>query len=137
MGLEPFLVASSTNLILAQRLIRRLCAQCRKPAQPAPELMARLGLEKDGGAGAQIYEPVGCEACHRTGYKGRTGVYEVMPISPVVRELILRRASGAELKAQAIREGMLSLRMDGVQKLKAGITSAEEVLKETAADEEA
>jgi type IV pilus assembly protein PilB len=138
MGLEPFLVASSTNLILAQRLIRRLCVQCRRQAQPAPELMARLGLEKDGGGpGAQIYQPVGCEACHRTGYKGRTGVYEVMPISPAVREMIIRRASVAELKAQAHREGMLSLRMDGVQKLKAGITSAEEVLKETAADEEA
>jgi len=137
MGLEPFLVASSTNLILAQRLLRRLCTQCRRPAQLAPELVARLSLDgPSGGPGAQIYEAVGCEVCHRTGYKGRTGVYEVMPVSPALREMIIRRASVSELKAQAIREGMLSLRMDGVLKLKAGITSAEEVLKETAADEE-
>jgi type IV pilus assembly protein PilB len=138
MGLEPFLVASSVNLILAQRLIRRLCLACRRPAKPGAEWMARLGLAPDGaGDGAQLYEPVGCDACHRTGYRGRTGIYEVMPISPILRDMIVRRASTAEVKRQAMREGMLSLRMDGVLKLKAGITSAEEVLKETADDEEA
>jgi type IV pilus assembly protein PilB len=135
MGLEPFLVASSTNLILAQRLIRRLCVQCRRPVRLTAERLRQLGLGEGAGDGP-FYEAVGCELCHRTGYKGRTGVYEVMPISPALRELIVGRAPTAAVKAQALREGMSTLRMDAVGKLKAGVTSAEEVLKETAADED-
>jgi type IV pilus assembly protein PilB len=135
MGLEPFLVASSTNLILAQRLIWRLCVQCRRPVRLTAERLRQLGLGEGAGDGP-FYEAVGCELCHRTGYKGRTGVYEVMPISPALRELIVGRAPTAAVKAQALREGMSTLRMDAVGKLKAGVTSAEEVLKETAADED-
>ena len=133
MGVEPFLVASSVNLVLAQRLVRRLCANCRAPADLSAELRARLEMSGEE-AEATVYDPVGCEVCHKTGYKGRTGVYEVMPISPALRDMIIRNAPASELKAQALREGMLSLRMDAVLKLKAGITSAEEVLKETAPD---
>ncbi|MBN1885797.1 MAG: type IV-A pilus assembly ATPase PilB [Candidatus Krumholzibacteriota bacterium] len=129
MGIEPFLVASSTNLIQAQRLIRRLCPQCKKEKEIHPEAMRELGI-----ANAQpftIYEPIGCPKCSGTGYKGRTGLYEVMPISEEVRQMILDRASTTEIKQQAVKEGMLTLRADGILKLKEGITSLEEVLRET------
>ena len=136
MGIEPFLVASSVNLIQAQRLIRCLCENCRKPAELSAELRERLAIP-DGEAGSvTVFEPVGCDVCHNTGYKGRLGVYEVMPISPVIREMILKNEATSAIKAQAVREGMLTLRMDGLLKLKSGITSAEEILKETAADSE-
>ncbi len=138
MGMEPFLVASSTNLIQAQRLGRRLCLQCRKPVTFSAELLERLQIDHVGGIaqGDEFYEPVGCELCHQTGYKGRTGFYEVMPISAEIREMIIRGAATPEIKRQAVKEGMLTLRMDALLKLKQGITSAEEVLKETAADDE-
>ncbi len=134
MGVEPFLVASSTNLIVAQRLLRKVCQTCRRKREPTPVLTKLINLAP--GEEVTLYEAVGCELCHGTGYKGRTGVYEVMPITGAVRELIVRRASTAEVKALAVREGMLTLRQDALLKLKAGITSAEEVLKETAADED-
>jgi len=138
MGLEPFLVASSTNLILAQRLGRRLCLQCRQETRFSPELLERLQLEAVGGMedGDEFFEPVGCEACHHTGYKGRTGFYEVMPITGQIRELIVKGAPTPDIKRLAVQEGMLTLRMDALLKLKQGITSAEEVLKETASDDE-
>ncbi len=136
MGLEPFLVASSTNLVMAQRLGRRLCKECKRPIELTPALIERLQIATVGGAeGGHFFEPVGCDACHKTGYRGRTGFFEVMPISAAVRELIIKGAATPEIKRQAIKDGMISLRMDACLKLKAGITSAEEVLKETAADE--
>ncbi|MCK4415348.1 MAG: type IV-A pilus assembly ATPase PilB [Candidatus Eisenbacteria sp.] len=134
MGVEPFLVASSVNVVLAQRLLRKLCHQCRRQVELSPQVFQRLGLDSEEAEG-EFYEAVGCEACHQTGYRGRTGAYEVMPISGTIRDMIIRAAPTSEVKAQALREGMLSLRMDGLLKLKAGITSAEEILKETAADE--
>ncbi len=138
MGLEPFLVASSTNLILAQRLGRKLCTQCRERIELPPSLQENLQLADIGGPdGGEYYKAVGCAACHDTGYRGRTGFYEVMPISGTIREMIIKQSSTPEIKRQALKEGMISLRMDGLLKLKTGITSAEEVLKETAADEEA
>jgi len=137
MGVEPFLVASSTNLILAQRLVRRLCKQCKRPAELGAELIEQLGLkESDCMPAVTFYEPAGCEICHGTGYKGRTGVYEVMPVGAALREMIVRGAHTGELKSQAVREGMLTLRMDALLKLKEGLISAEEVLKETARDDD-
>lgn len=138
MGLEPFLVASSTNLILAQRLGRRLCLQCRQATTYSAQLLKRLQLSGVGGVanGDEFYEPVGCEACHQTGYKGRTGFYEVLPISGEIREMIVKGAPTSDIKRKAVQEGMLTLRMDALLKLKQGITSAEEVLKETAPDDE-
>jgi type IV pilus assembly protein PilB len=137
MCIEPFLVASSTNLIVAQRLVRRLCKQCRRPMEVSDELREQLGLQQSELVpSVVIYEQVGCELCHGTGYKGRTGVYEVMPITPALREMIVRGAQTSELKTQAVHEGMLTLRRDGLLKLKEGIISAEEVLKETAADDD-
>ena len=132
MGVEPFLVASSTNLIMAQRLVRRLCATC-KVESPLHEEVARE-LEVTGEPITKIYEPRGCLECAQTGYRGRQGLYEVMPISPAIRELILDRAPAVVIKKQANTEGMLTLCMDGILKIRLGVTSPGEVLKETAAD---
>ncbi len=129
MGIEPFLVASSTNLILAQRLVRRLCGQCKEEVEIHPEAMRELGITDEDPF--KIFEARGCQKCSNTGYKGRVGLYEVMPISEEVREMILNRCSANEIKIQAINEGMLTLRADGILKLKEGSTSLEEVLRET------
>jgi type IV pilus assembly protein PilB len=134
MGVAPFLVASSVNCIVAQRLLRRVCKSCRQEVQPHPELLHELQLDpaklKDG----KIYKKNGCAECHDTGYKGRTGVYEVLQMSPRIRKMVLDRNSTAEVKIQAVQEGMLTLRMDGLRKMLLGDTTAEEVLRETAAD---
>jgi type IV pilus assembly protein PilB len=132
MGVEPFLVASSTNLIMAQRLVRRLCTACRVES-PLHEEVARE-LEVTGEPIATVYEPRGCLECANTGFRGRQGLYEVMPISPAIRELILDRAPAVVIKKQACTEGMLTLRMDGILKVRNGVSSPGEVLKETAAD---
>jgi type IV pilus assembly protein PilB len=134
MGIEPFLVASSVNLILAQRLVRRVCSVCKKPLKLNAEVMSELQLTAQQMEGATIFEPAGCVECNNTGYRGRQGVYEVMTMSPKIRDLVLERASAGEIKKAAIEEGMLTLRRDGLEKLKRGITSVEEILKETAAD---
>ena len=135
MGIEPFLVASSTNLILAQRLIRRICPYCKSETKLHPEVIRELGLDPEESKDLVTYEGKGCIECNNTGYKGRQGVFEVMPISPVIRDLILDRAATSELRRQARAEDMLTLREDGILKLKSGLTTAEEVLRETAADE--
>lgn len=135
MGIEPFLVASSTNLILAQRLIRRICPYCKAEITLHPEILRELGIDPEEAKNMVTYEGKGCIECNNTGYKGRQGVFEVMPISPSIRDLILDRAATSELRRQARAEGMLTLREDALLKLKNGLTTAEEVLKETAADE--
>ncbi len=137
MGIEPFLVASSTNLILAQRLVRRVCAKCREPIELQPEVLRELQLSSAAAATATFMKGAGCYDCNRTGYRGRAGIYEVMPISATIRDMILERRATSEIKKQAIREGMLTLRMDALQKLMQGITSVEEVLKESAPDDDA
>ncbi|HEX7079061.1 MAG TPA: type IV-A pilus assembly ATPase PilB [Candidatus Eisenbacteria bacterium] len=134
MGIEPFLVASSTNLIMAQRLLRRICNTCKTDVKLHPEVLRELGLSEDEAKKESFKEGKGCVDCNNTGYRGRMGVYEVMPLSAKLRDLILDRASVSEIKKQAVTEGMLTLRADGLMKLKKGLTTAEEVLKETAAD---
>ncbi len=135
MGVEPFLVSSSTNLIMAQRLIRKICLKCREPVVLEEEALRELQLDPKAVSGVTFYHGRGCYDCNNTGYRGRQGVYEVMPVSPTIREMILARASARDIKQRALSEGMLSLRMDGLEKLKRGVTSAEEILKETAPDE--
>lgn len=130
MGIEPFLVSSSTNLILAQRLIRKLCLKCKNKIEIHSEAMRELGIPAE--QPFDIFEPVGCPSCSGTGYSGRIALYEVMPVSEEIRQMILDRSSIAEIKEQAIGEGMMTLRVDGIKKLKDGITSLAEVLKETA-----
>ncbi len=131
MGIEPFLVSSSVLLIIAQRLVRRLCEKCKVPAVMHPEVLKELGIMENPDE-LRINEPKGCPLCNDTGYKGRVGLYEVMEISPTLREMIVDRASNMEIKQHAIKEGMLTLRQDGIEKFKLGLTSLEEVLRETA-----
>jgi len=127
MGIEPFLVASSTNLIMAQRLVRRVCTNCKQREEVSAEALADIGLPPD----TEALHGKGCDKCGGTGYKGRQGLYEVMPITSALRELILDRASTAELRKQACDDGMLTLRQDGLEKIKKGLTTIEEVLRET------
>jgi type IV pilus assembly protein PilB len=134
MGIEPFLVASSTNLIMAQRLLRKVCKSCSNDIKLHPEVLRELGLSEAAAAKEAFKEGKGCVDCNNTGYKGRMGVYEVMPMSPRIRDMVLDRASTSDIKKQAVSEGMLTLRADALLKLKKGVTTAEEVLKETAAD---
>jgi type IV pilus assembly protein PilB len=134
MGVEPFLVASSVNLIMAQRLMRKVCVACKQPATLHEEVLKELGLPPEEWSQVTDTQGKGCIDCNNTGYRGRVGVFEVMPISATIRDMILDRAPTSEVRRQAMAEGMLTLRMDALRKLKAGITSAEEVLKETALD---
>jgi len=135
MGIEPFLVASSVNLIVAQRLVRRICTNCKRPFELDEEIMRELQMAPTDAKGTQLSEGVGCVDCSSTGYRGRQGIYEVMAMSPRIRDLTLDRAPASEIKKAAIVDGMLTLRRDGLEKLKRGITTAEEILKESASDE--
>ncbi|MFO7652512.1 MAG: type IV-A pilus assembly ATPase PilB [Candidatus Krumholzibacteriia bacterium] len=128
MGIEPFLVASSTILIMAQRLVRRICTNCKAEMRVPEEALREIGLPP----GAKAYKGEGCDRCGGAGYKGRQGLYEVMPITSEIREMILDRASTAEMRRKAREQGMLTLREDGLLKIQKGITTVEEVLRETA-----
>ena len=130
MGIEPFNVASAVNLIVAQRLVRRICKDCKQEHQYTDEEMHAFGITRDAGP---FFKGAGCDTCNGTGYKGRQGLYEVMALSSPLRRAILKGASTEELREIAVSEGMLTLRMDGMMKVKKGITTLEEVVKETAA----
>jgi type IV pilus assembly protein PilB len=130
MGLEPFNVAAALNVITAQRLVRRICKNCKEEAQYTEEYLEAAGLSDEEKA-ITYYRGRGCEECSETGYKGRQGLYEVMAATPSIRKLIMEDAGADELKAQALREGMLTLHMDGLKKAARGITTLEEVIKET------
>jgi type IV pilus assembly protein PilB len=134
MGVEPFLVTASVNLILAQRLARRICAECRAPVESNPKALIDLGVKSDVAAKLQLWKGAGCRTCSNTGYKGRIALYEVMPFSEPLKELVLQGASTTELKAEAIRQGLKTLRMSGIQKLIEGVTTVEEVLRVSVAD---
>ncbi len=133
MGIEPFLVATSVNLIQAQRLIRRICKDC-KVENPTPvEALIEVGFTAEEAAELKTYKGTGCDACNNTGYKGRVGLYEVMEITEDLRELILINASVLEIRRHAIEEGMITLRESGLCKVRQGMTTLEEVVKETVA----
>jgi type IV pilus assembly protein PilB len=132
MGIEAFNVASAVNLVVAQRLVRRICKDCKAPAKYKPEEIAQLWPDPKYIEGIEYKKGTGCDTCNGSGYKGRAGLYEVMALSPELRRLILRGGSVAEIRDLAVSEGMLTLRMDGIMKLRRGITTLEEVLKETA-----
>jgi type IV pilus assembly protein PilB len=134
MGVEPFLVASSLNLILAQRLVRRICNNCKRKIELPSEVIFELQLDPTEAAAANICDGQGCVDCNGTGYRGRQGIYEVMPMTTALKDLVLERAPAGEIKRVAIENGMLTLRRDALEKLKRGVTTAEEVLKETAHD---
>jgi type IV pilus assembly protein PilB len=134
MGVEPFLVTASVVLILAQRLARRICADCKRPIKVPEQTLTDLGLKPDEIAGLNAYQGSGCRTCADTGYKGRVALYEVMPFWDPLKEMVLNGASTAEIKMEAIRVGMQSLRMAGLNKLKEGVTTVDEVVRVTAAD---
>ena len=134
MGIEPFLISSAVILILAQRLIRKICMDCREPVKVHPQLLIDLGIPPDEVKSVQAYKGKGCSICNNTGYKGRLGLYEVMPMKEEIKELVLSRASNSEIKKEAIRLGMKTLRQSGIVKIKDGVTTIEEVLRSTIED---
>jgi len=131
MGIEPFLVATSVNLIQAQRLIRTICKNCKEDMHVPVEGLIEIGFAPDEADEIKAYRGRGCKACNGTGYKGRIGLYEVMEMTEELRELIIIGASAMELRRKAIELGMITLRESGLCKLRDGITTIEEVVKET------
>ena len=133
MGIEAFNVASAVNLVVAQRLVRRICKDCKAPHTYSQEELKTLGPDVERLASLSFHKGTGCDTCNDTGYKGRAGLYEVMALSPELRRMILRGGSVAEIRDLAVSEGMLTLRMDGMKKIEKGVTTLEEVVKESAA----
>ncbi len=131
MGIEPFLVATSVNIIQAQRLIRRICSECKEEISLPAEGLDKVGFTAEEAKTLKLYKGRGCATCNNTGYKGRVGLYEVMEITDELRELIIIGASAMELRRKAIDVGMLTLRESGLCKIRQGITTIEEVVKET------
>ena len=131
MGVEPFLISSTLEAVLGQRLLRSICPQCRIAYQPSETMLAQLGLARRDIGEKSFYYGKGCDACNQTGYKGRKGIYELMKITDPLRELINERAPSVTLKAKAIELGMVTLRQDGLRSIFAGDTTIEEVLKYT------
>jgi type IV pilus assembly protein PilB len=132
MGIEAFNVASAVNLVVAQRLVRRICKECKAEGKYTDVELSALGTDLESLRRIKFMKGEGCDVCSGTGYKGRAGLYEVMALSPELRRMILRAASVAEIQEQAVKEGMLTLRMDGMKKIERGVTTLEEVVKETA-----
>ena len=126
MGVEPFLISSSMECIVAQRLARRLCDSCKQPAKLTEPELHTLGVEQGG---ADIYEPVGCATCNTSGYAGRIGLYEVLIVNDEIRSMMLGKASNSEIEAAAVAAGMHRLRDDGIEKVRQGITSLPEILR--------
>ncbi len=131
MGIEPFLVATSVHLIVAQRLVRRICTYCKEPMDVPAAALEEVGFKPDEIQSLSLFKGRGCERCSNTGYKGRVGLYEVLAVGDNIRDMILAGASSSELRLQAIENGMLTLRQSGLQKIRDGVTTIEEVVRET------
>ena len=134
MGLEPFLVTASVNAILAQRLARRICQECKQPIESDPQELISLGVEPALAHSTQLYEGAGCQVCNQTGFKGRTALYEIMPMKDELKDLVLQGASSIELKRAAIQLGMKTLRQSALSRLLEGTTTISEVIRCSAAD---
>jgi general secretion pathway protein E len=141
LGVEPYLASSSLIAIMAQRLVRKVCGDCREPYEPSAHELRELGLlssdalavESPSGR-AQFYTGAGCEKCFQTGYRGRTGIYELMMIDEAIQNLIYNRENAGTIKRAALEAGLQTLRMDGARKVSAGMTTISEVLRVTQAD---
>ncbi|OQX89785.1 MAG: type IV-A pilus assembly ATPase PilB [candidate division Zixibacteria bacterium 4484_93] len=131
MGVQPFLVASSVKLVMAQRLLKTICPKCKEETEISPEEIELLGLTDEDVKNTKFYKGAGCDLCGGTGYKGRTGVFEVMPITKTIEHMIIEGASALELQEQACKEGMATLRAEALEKLKSGIVTAEQVIATT------
>ncbi len=134
MDVEPFLIADSVTMIVAQRLVRKLCKKCRVKHDLTQEALVDIGYSPEEAKSVKVYQPYGCGECNNTGYKGRVGLFEVMDNTNEIKDLILAKAQSREIKAKAIEQGMITLRRSGLLKIKQGITSVEEVLRETMRD---
>lgn len=134
MGVEPFLIASSVTAILAQRLVRKLCQECKTAYQPPQDLIKKLGVSKQQLEGIVFYKAVGCSECNNTGYKGRLAIFEIMEVTPAIAHLTMNRADTSVIRKQAQTEGMTLLLDDGLIKIKQGVTTIEEVLAVAAAE---
>jgi len=134
MGVEPFLVTASVQLVQAQRLVRRICAACKQPMETPRDELKSLGAGDQEIETATCHRGVGCQVCGGSGYKGRVALYEVMPFKDALKELVLQGAAAVEIKGEAIRQGMRTLRMSGVRKICEGVTSVDEIARITAAD---
>jgi general secretion pathway protein E len=137
MGVEPYLVGSSLVGVLAQRLVRVLCKECREAYLPTPEELREVGLTPEKArevSGGMIYRPVGCDACNKTGYRGRNGIYEIMLVDDDIRDLIVKKVDSGTIKRQAMHRGMRTLMDDGAAKVLRGVTSIAEVLSVTQED---
>ena len=128
MGVEPYLVSSAVDCIVAQRLARKLCERCREEYTPTPEELVNVGYA-EGRHPEKLWRPVGCAQCGKTGYRGRIGMYEVMPVSEEIERLTVERVSAEELRKVAVQQGMLTLRQDGLEKARMGLTSLEEIFR--------
>jgi type IV pilus assembly protein PilB len=134
MGVEPFLITASVNLVLAQRLARKICVDCKQPFAIEPKALKDIGMTDEQVSKAKLMKGVGCRTCNNTGYKGRVALYEVMRFSDTLKEMVLGGSSAAELKMAAIKGGMLTLRMSGITKVLDGVTTTEEILRVTMSD---
>jgi type II secretory ATPase GspE/PulE/Tfp pilus assembly ATPase PilB-like protein len=131
MGVEPFLAASSIIAVMAQRLVRRICPDCREVCQPSSEAVETMARETDGQVPDRFYRGAGCSACRFTGYLDRCGIFELLVVNDEIRQLVLQHASASQIKQAAIRQGMISLRQDGWEKVYSGATTLDEVLRVT------
>jgi len=136
MNVEPFLISDSVVLVVAQRLVRRLCQKCATRHNLTPEALMDIGFTKEESSKVKVYKPAGCNNCHNTGYKGRIGLFEVIEVTDEIRDLILARVQSKDVKKKAMENGMITLRRSGLIKTMEGITSVEEVLRETVKDTE-
>lgn len=132
MGVEPFLISAAVELIAAQRLIRRLCSDCREPYQPSMEIAQKYGLLNEKGEPAHIFKPKGCKRCNDSGYHGRVGIIECIQLTPAIKDLVFAKAEEKDIEALARKEGMVTLRCNGIENVLEGFTSLEEVLRTTA-----
>jgi len=131
MGVPPFLITATVEAILAQRLVRRICSNCKEEVIPGADVLADLEMTSDQMVGKKFYRGKGCDKCNHTGYKGRLGLYELMIMNDDLRDLVMRNASTEELRDLARRNGMITLRDSGMEGIFNGHTTAEEVIRET------
>ena len=134
MGVEPFLVTASVNLVLAQRLARRICEECRTEVAVEESVLRDIGVRDGDIKNMRVFRGSGCRTCNGTGYRGRIALYEVMPFTDRLKEMVLQGCSTAELKTEMIREGVATLRMAGIEKIRQGATTIDEILRVSAAD---
>jgi type IV pilus assembly protein PilB len=132
MGIKPFMVAASLNLIQAQRLVRKICKECKAEVEPDPVLMREANIDPNAFDGKKIFAGKGCARCNQSGYKGRIAITEVLPVTPGIRDMVLANASAATIREQAKKEGLNTLRDDAIIKVRNGVTTLEEVVRETA-----